>query len=74
MIKKYPAVVFIARYGRAGSLALGILAGVYSLTEYAMHPDWIHLLLNLIASAVLWGCARLAVEIVEVVADTLLPR
>ena len=74
MIKKYPAVVFIARYGRTGSLALGILAGVYSFTEYAMHPGWIHLLLNLIASAVLWGCARLAVEIVEVVADTLLPR
>lgn len=74
MIKKYPAVVFIARYGRTGSLVLSILAGVYSLSEYAMHPDWIYLLLNLIASAVLWGCARLAVEIVEVVADTLLPR
>ncbi len=74
MIKKYPAVVFVARYGRMGSLALGILAGVYSLADFAMHSDWIDLVFNLIGSAILWGCVRLAVEIVEVVADTLLPR
>jgi hypothetical protein len=74
MIKKYPAVVFVACNGRMGSVALGTLACLYSFADFANHPDWIDLVFNLISAAIFWGCIRLAVEIVEVVADTLLPR
>lgn len=75
MVKTYPAVLLMARHGRHIALAAGLVAALIALAcFFAAGTNSIGLAAGLIAAAVIWAGLRLASELVEVVAETLLPR
>lgn len=71
----YPAVNFIVRHGPAVAIALPLaLLAVWTAISVAYgFPLWT-LVLAAAAAVVLFGLLRSYVEIVQVIAETLLPR
>jgi hypothetical protein len=74
MSKTYPAILFITRHGRrlaialAAALLLAAIGGSFATGSTA------GLWLGVPAAAALWALVRVASEVIEVVAETLLPR
>jgi hypothetical protein len=65
----------MARHGRRIALAAGIAAALIALAcFFAAATSLAGLVTGLVGSAVIWAGLRLASELVEVVAETLLPR
>lgn len=70
----YPFIRFVCKYGRALSFYCGLLClFLSSLLAYLFHSAW-PLLIGILVSVLLGATLRLISEIVEVVADALLPR
>ena len=74
MVKTYPAVILMAGHGRRIALAAGVVVALLALALFAIGSGPVALVAGLIAAAVVWAGLRLAAELVEVVAETLLPR
>ena len=74
MPKSYPAVVFMATHGRRIALAIGILLGLTALACALLGGGWVGVVAGLGGAVVAWAVVRLGAELVEVVAETLLPR
>ncbi|MFN0303890.1 MAG: hypothetical protein ACKVQU_26460 [Burkholderiales bacterium] len=73
-MKTYPAIALVARHGRRAAIAIGVLALVWGLASAWREGGLLPLAYAIVASVVAWGIARLLAELVEVIADTLLPR
>ena len=74
MVKTYPAVLLMAGHGRRIALAAGILVALVALGLFAAGFGPAVLVTGLLAAGMAWAGLRLAAELVEVVAETLLPR
>ncbi len=75
MVKTYPAVTFIATYGRRVAVGAGVGVALIALAIFfALSAAPILLVAGLIAAGVIWAVLRFVAELVEVIADTLLPR
>jgi hypothetical protein len=70
----YPCIRFVCRYGRKISQWMGLIALLATLVLSYQCNSFGVLALGLFASLTLSAVLRLIAEIVEVVADALLPR
>jgi hypothetical protein len=74
MPKTYPAVELTARHGRKASVGIGVVLALLAIGLYAAGGSLPALACGLVLAGAAWALARLGAEIVEVVAETLLPR
>jgi hypothetical protein len=74
MTKSYPAIIFITQHGRKLAVALAAALLLASCTAWLLTRSPIGLIIGLPVAAAAWGLMRLAAEVIEVVAETLLPR
>lgn len=74
MPKKYPAVLLVARYGRRLAIAVGAVIAIAAVVALLLGQPLAAAAAGIIAAVAVWGLLRLLAEIVEVVAETLLPR
>lgn len=75
MTKTFPAVTLIAAKGRTLSIAAGVLIALLSVGLFAVTAVGVPgLVAGVVAAVVVWAGLRLLSELVEVVAETLLPR
>jgi hypothetical protein len=75
MPKTYPAVSLLANHGRRIAIGAGVLVAVLFVALFAaavVGP--VGLAGGLLVAIVVWGGMRVLAELVEVVAETLLPR
>ena len=73
-MKTYPAVLFVSRHGRKLALVVGILLAVVSLLSFVTNHHVAGLVGGFVVAAIAWAALRIFAELVEVVAETLLPR
>ena len=73
-MKTYPAITFVARYGRRSALPIGVLVMLIRIASTMSEGGLMPMVHALIAGAATWAVARLLAELIEVIADTLLPR
>ena len=73
-MKTYPAITLVARHGRRAAIAVGAIVLVASLASALSVGGVLPLIIAAGSGFMAWGAARLLAEIVEVVAETLLPR
>ena len=73
-MKQYPAIEFIARNGRRVAWVAGAGLGVAGMAAAFVQQSATHAAIGLLAGVAAWGVLRVAAEVVEVVAETLLPR
>ena len=74
MVKRYPAIELIARHGRRIATGLGVVAVATALGAFFLGGTWERLGAGLVGAALVFGFARVGAELVEVIAETLLPR
>lgn len=74
MVKTYPAVVLMASHGRRIAIAAGAVLALLALVLFGLGREPVTLVVGLVVALVVWAALRLAAELVEVVAETLLPR
>ena len=74
MPKTYPAVLLVARHGRRLAIAVGAVIAIAAVVALLLGQPVAAAAAGLIAAVAVWGLLRLLAEIVEVVAETLLPR
>ncbi len=70
----YPLIRFVCRYGRKISLFAGLLSWLICLFLAYHCQSVLALLVGTLGSLVLGALLRLLAEVIEVVADALLPR
>ena len=73
-MKKYPALEFTAIHGRKLALAAGLVVVLIGIASGLMTGVSATILYGLVGGLATTAVLRVAVEVVEVVADTLLPR
>jgi hypothetical protein len=73
-MKRYPAIEFIARHGRRVAIGCGCLTGLLFMVLGWQQESASLTIIGIVAGTFAWGVARVGVEVVEVVAETLLPR
>jgi hypothetical protein len=74
MNKTYPAVQLVARHGRNLAIFVGALIAIAAVAALLFGAGASIVAAGFIAAVATWGFLRLLAEIVEVVAETLLPR
>ena len=74
MVKTYPAVLLMASHGRRIAIAAGIVLALLALVLFGVGRQPVTLVVGLSVALVVWAALRLAAELIEVVAETLLPR
>ena len=74
MPKTYPAVQLVARHGRQLALVVGAVVAIAAVMALLFQGAVTVGIAGLVAAAAVWGFLRLLAEMVEVVAETLLPR
>lgn len=74
MPKRFPAIELVAKRGRMIAIIIAILAAIVAVICFVQHGSALQLLVGLAGAAVLYGLLRLGVELIEVIAETLLPR
>jgi len=74
MVKTYPAVLVMANHGRRIAIAAGVVLALLALVLFGVGREPVTLVVGLSAALVVWAGLRLVSELVEVVAETLLPR
>jgi hypothetical protein len=73
-MKTYPAINVAARHGRRAAIAIGVLVALIYLITGVREGGLIPILAAFVYGIVAWAVARLLAELIEVIADTLLPR
>lgn len=75
MTKTYPAVVLMANHGRRIALAAAAFIALLAVALFLVALIGpVGLAAGVVAAGVVWAGLRLFAELVEVVAETLLPR
>lgn len=74
MPKRFPAIQLVAKHGRVAAIAIACLPAVGAIFRFVQHGSATRLLGGLVIAAVFYAVLRLAVELIEVIAETLLPR
>jgi predicted PurR-regulated permease PerM len=74
MTKTYPAVTFIAQHGRRLAVTLAVVLLLATIGLWLMTSNPVGLLIGVPVAITLWAVVRVASEVIEVVAETLLPR
>jgi hypothetical protein len=74
MPKTYPAVLFMANRGRRLALAVGVVVALVAAALFATTGQIPLFAGGCVLALVVWAALRLMAEIVEVIAETLLPR
>jgi hypothetical protein len=74
MNKTYPAVLFVATHGRTIAIGVASMVAVAATALLALGSETALAVTGYLAAIAIWAVLRLAAEIVEVVAETLLPR
>lgn len=73
-MKSYPAIEWIAKHGKKlPALSAGIVL-MLALLVFSQVSSVLLLICGAIIAGIVFGVVRVAVEVVEVIADTLLPR
>ncbi len=73
-MKTYPAIALAARHGRRAAIGIGVLVLLASLVAATKQGGIVPFVWALVAGIAAWALARLLAELIEVIADTLLPR
>jgi hypothetical protein len=73
-MKTYPAINVAARHGRRAAIVIGVLIALIYLVAGVREGQLIPILAAFVYGIVAWAVARLLAELIEVIADTLLPR
>jgi hypothetical protein len=73
-MKTYPAIALAARHGRRAAIVIGLLVLLASLVAAVRDGGLIPIIAAFVWGLVAWALARLLAELIEVIADTLLPR
>jgi len=74
MPSRFPAIELIAKRGRTIAAGIAVLAAVAAIISFVLNGSTLQLVGGLVGAAVLYALLRLAVELIEVIAETLLPR
>ena len=70
----YPAILFTARHGRRVAFAVAALVALVGLTASYFCGSMIGAAASLAGAIATWAVLRVLAELIEVIADTLLPR
>lgn len=73
-MKRYPAIEFAARHGRRIAVVGALLFALGSVVCVLRGGPVLALAIGLPAALALFALLRLGAEMIEVIADTLLPR
>ncbi len=73
-METYPAIAFILRYGNGLAIAVALLVPLAALLMVVNGASWLVLLGGFVAGVVAWGLLKSYVELIRVVADTLIPK
>jgi 4-hydroxybenzoate polyprenyltransferase len=71
--KNYPTIRFVLRYGHAVAMIAGLLIVLFGLWAGATGAGWVHAVALVLAGLLAYLMLRAFAELVDVVADTLLP-
>ena len=74
MVKTYPAVLLVATHGRAIAVAAAVLTALLALAVAMAGGGIVSAIVGVLLAGLVWAGLRLLGELVEVVAETLLPR
>lgn len=74
MIKRYPAIEFVSRWGRPGALISSVLVGLVTVICSLQAGNMVGSVASVIGAVVLWGVLRVGAELIEVISETLLPQ
>ncbi len=72
---RYPAVEFVALHGRKLSVVIGLLAGLLAGLHVTLSGfgSLLVVAVAMLSGLAVWGLARLGAELVELIAEGLLP-
>ena len=70
----YPAIGFLVRFGGSLAIILGLTPLIAAAMAMVLGGPWWMMPVAIIAAAVLFLLVRSYVEMVRIIADTLLPR
>lgn len=73
-LPRYPTVEFLVKHGAKFALALGVLPLLFGFVLAWITQMWIVAAAGLVAGGVLLVIARSYVELVQIIADMLLPK
>jgi hypothetical protein len=71
--KNYPTIRFVLRYGHAVAMIAGSLIVLFGLWMGATGAGWVHAVALVLGGLLAYLMLRAFAELVDVVADTLLP-
>lgn len=74
MVKRYPAIELVSRWGRLGALLVALLAGVVAIACYWQSGSILGVLGSIVGAIALYGLLRIGAEMIEVISETLLPQ
>jgi len=73
-MKRYPFIELVAQHGRRLSLAISAVAALLAVGLLVMGDSVVAGVAGLVGAAVLYPLVRLLSELIEIIADTLMPR
>ncbi len=73
---RYPAIEFVALHGRKLALGIGAAAALLAAALMALSGfgPLVTVVASLVAAAAGWGLSRVGAEVVELIAETLMPH
>lgn len=73
---RYPAIEFVALHGRKLAVGIGAAAALLTavLTTLSGFGPVATVIASLVAAAAGWGLSRVGAEVVELIAETLMPH
>lgn len=74
MVKRYPGIEFVVRQGRLLAATSGIMLAMLALFGYFRTDSSLVLAAGLVCALIAYFVLRVGAELVEVIADTLLPK
>lgn len=70
----YPVVLFLVAHGKSLATAVSAVLGV-AVAGWGLYQQMLWLMpLAVLAAVVLWGVLRSYVEVLQIIADTLIPK
>jgi len=73
-MKRYPFIEFVARHGRRLSLAIPVVVALLAVVIFFISSSPASGIAVLVIAILLYPLIRLLAELIEVIADTLMPR
>jgi hypothetical protein len=73
-MKRYPAIEIVVRYGRLLSVVAGVAFAMLAMVGYLSTGSTLGLAVGMVGAFLGYVIFRVGAELVEVVADTLMPK